>query len=202
MTKAVIFDVDGTLVDSMALHWLSYCEATGKGLDKMRVYALEGKRAAEIIHEITGWKGAKLAKAVKKKEEAYTKLSKDLKPRPEAITLIGRLRGKGLKIGMATGTARANVKRIFGKSTSLFDAIVAAEDYKKAKPSSEPYLRAAKELGLKPGECVVVENAVLGVESAKAAGMRCVAVTYTMPKEMLKKADAVAKKIEEVSKWI
>ncbi|MGE5437612.1 MAG: HAD family hydrolase, partial [Syntrophothermus sp.] len=80
-----------------------------------------------------------------------------------------------------------------------FDVIVSGEDVHKAKPNPDPYLTAQKELGMAINECVVIENAPLGIESAKAAGMICIAIESTLGKEYLQKADFLINTISEVS---
>jgi len=200
--KAVIFDVDGVLIDSGSLHWLAYCEAIGRGIDKMDILLREGMTAGEIIGEIAGLKGNELKKAVKRKHEAFSKLRGGARPSPKALDVVMKLKENGLKVAMATGTIRENVNAWFGKDEKLFDVIVAAEDTSKAKPNPEPYLMAAKKLGVPAEECVVVENAPLGIKAAKAAGMRCIAITSTLPAEYLKEADVIINSIRDVLEWI
>ena len=202
MVKAVIFDNDGVLVDSLNLHWMSYCEAIGKGFDKMDILSREGMSAREIIHELTGLEGQELDLTVKRKRKAFDGLRNEIEVRPSAIELIKELRKRDVKVGMATGTMRGNIDILFGDHISLFDVVITADDSKKHKPDPEPYLMAAGKLGVCPLDCIVVENAPLGVKAAKAAGMRCIAITSTLPESYLTEADVVVDDIKEVLKWI
>ena len=202
VTSAVIFDNDGVLVDSLDLHWLAYCEAIGKGVDKMEILLREGMTAGGIIHEITGAEGSRLDRMVRGKMDAFARIRGELKPLPKAVEVVSKVRESDMKVAMETGTSRHNIDAWFGKREGLFDAIVAAEGSPKAKPDPEPYLLAAEKLGVEPENCVVVENAPLGVEAAKAAGMRCIAITSTLPASYLKEADVVIDDIGDVLKWI
>ena len=202
VAKAVIFDVDGVLINSTDLHWIAYCEAIGKGVDKMGILLREGMTAERIIEEIAGLEGDELKKAVKRKLASFARLRGGIRPDRRAIGVVKELKNRGIKAAMATGTIRENVDAWFGEDEELFDAVVAAEDTPRAKPSPEPYLLAAKKLGVPAEGCVVVENAPLGVKGAKAAGMKCIAITSTLPAEYLKEADVVIDDIEDVLKWI
>jgi beta-phosphoglucomutase len=82
---------------------------------------------------------------------------------------------------------------------NLFDYAVTGDHVKRGKPHPDPYLKAAKGLGLRPRECIVVENAPLGIESAKRAGMFCVALTTSLPREYLKRADVVVDSLEDIT---
>ncbi len=201
-TKAVIFDNDGVLIDSLGVHWLAYCEALGKGIDKMDILLREGMTVEGIIKEVAGLSGDELKKAARRKRDAFSKLRKQVKPSQNALAVIKELKGRGIKVAMATGTIMENVDAWFGEGKKMFDAIVAAEDSPKAKPSPEPYLLAARKLGVPPAECTVVENSPLGVRAAKAAGMRCIAITSTLPANYLKEADVVIGRMGDVVEWI
>ncbi|MGO9245133.1 MAG: HAD family hydrolase, partial [Verrucomicrobiia bacterium] len=85
-----------------------------------------------------------------------------------------------------------------GERQAHFDFIITGDEVPRAKPFPDPYLTAARQLGLRPEECVVVENAPLGIEAARNAGMRCVAVETTLGKEYLTSADHVLQNIAEL----
>jgi beta-phosphoglucomutase-like phosphatase (HAD superfamily) len=92
---------------------------------------------------------------------------------------------------------RANLQKI-GVPEGSWNVILTREDVKRNKPSPDIFLSAARKLGVDPAACVVVEDAVNGVQAAKAAGMRCVAVAHTFPAERLQEADVVRGRIAEV----
>ncbi|MFA4984764.1 MAG: HAD family phosphatase, partial [Candidatus Omnitrophota bacterium] len=80
----------------------------------------------------------------------------------------------------------------------LFDAIVSGDSVKKGKPHPEPYLEASRILGLRPQDCLVVENAPFGIESAKKAGMFCIAITTGLPREYLRQADITVERLDDI----
>ena len=122
---------------------------------------------------------------------------------PTVIMLAKMLKEKGYKLGLVTGTNSSRVRKILTAGLlELFDSIVTGDDVKKGKPHPEPYLNAAKMLGVAPGKCVVIENAPYGIESAKRADMFCVAITTSLPIEYLKRADKIIDKLEQLSSII
>ena len=121
---------------------------------------------------------------------------------PGAQDLVRACRQAGLRVAVASSADRikiiANLEKI-GLPVEEWDAIVTGEDVEAKKPAPDIFLKAAAGLGLGPAECVVVEDAVNGVQAAKAAGMRCVAVAQTFPAELLQAADLLRARIVEVS---
>jgi HAD superfamily hydrolase (TIGR01509 family) len=117
-----------------------------------------------------------------------------LKPFPGVIELLHRCREAGLLIAVASSAdmvkVRANLATIRVPVES-WDAVVTGEDVTNKKPAPDIFLSAAAKLGVKPEECVVVEDAVNGVQAAKSAGMRCVAVATSFPAARLQEADLV-----------
>jgi beta-phosphoglucomutase len=109
------------------------------------------------------------------------------------------LKKKGLMLGIVTGTPMPQLKKILPrKMQGYFDTIVTGDLVKRGKPHPEPFLKAAKSLSLKPSQCLVIENALLGIKSAKAAGMYCLAITTSLPKDYLMEADAVINSLKDV----
>src|SRR6266513_1366408 len=121
---------------------------------------------------------------------------------PGAVELVRACRNAGLKVAVASSADRiktdANLKKI-GLPPEMWDAIVTAEDVAHKKPAPDIHLASARKLGLSPERCVAIEDAVSGVQAAKAAGMRCVAVAQTFPPEQLQAADLIRKRISEVT---
>jgi len=121
---------------------------------------------------------------------------------PGAQDLVRACRQASLRVAVASSADRikiiANLEKI-GLPVEEWDAIVTGEDVEAKKPAPDIFLKAAAGLGLRPAECVVVEDAVNGVQAAKAAGMRCVAVAQTFPVELLQAADLLRARIAEVS---
>jgi len=207
MLKAVIFDWDGTLAENMRFHYLAFKEVLKKhenlSIMQRDIYLIEGRGARDIIKilvpKITR---TKLAKLVEEKEKIYRELSKDIKILPEGRELILKLRRQKLKTGLVTGSTRRSFLSVVKNDKSLFDCIITSDETRRRKPSPAPYRKCLKILGVKPEEAVVVENAPLGIESAKKAGVKCIAIEATLPKKYLRSADFVVKNLKEAGKVI
>jgi beta-phosphoglucomutase len=121
---------------------------------------------------------------------------------PGAYELVTTARRTGLGVAVASSADRikieANLRKI-DLPFEMWNAVVTGEDVKNKKPAPDIFLIAASKLELKPAQCVVVEDAVNGVQAAKAAGMRCIAVAQTFPAEKLRAADLVRPRIADVS---
>jgi HAD superfamily hydrolase (TIGR01509 family) len=120
---------------------------------------------------------------------------------PGAHEFISRCRKKGFKLALATSADQVkmeiNLKGI-GLTSDSFDSIITGNDVVNKKPSPEIYLKAAKSIGLKPEQCLVVEDAVSGIKSGKSAGCRCLAVTTSFNSSDLKEADWICESLLEV----
>jgi HAD superfamily hydrolase (TIGR01509 family) len=198
MFKAVIFDMDGVLVDSMPYHadaWISVFKDVGINIRQEDIYDIEGSNHAGIINLVFKKAGrtpepGDFFMLAQKKQEIFSKINK-VKVFDGIYECINSLKNKCL-LGVASGSDRAVVIELIGRFFSqTFSAIVSGNDVKEGKPSPEPYLKAVEMLKVKKDECLVIENAPLGVESAKRAGLYCIAIpTYVKP-ELLKDADVV-----------
>ena len=124
-----------------------------------------------------------------------------LKALPGVFDFLAEARRRHLKVALASSAAAIKVEhnlREVGLTFSSFDAVVDAQDVKHKKPHPDIFLKAAHRLGLPPAACLVVEDAVAGVEAARAAGCRCLALTTTFPAERLTAADWVAPNLAHV----
>jgi beta-phosphoglucomutase len=118
---------------------------------------------------------------------------------PGAFEVIDELRRRRYKVALVTACAQKNMQHSLDSSRQAhFDFIITGDELPRAKPFPDPYLTAARHLGIKPEECVVVENAPLGIEAAKNAGMYCVAIETTLGKEYLRSADCIVQSIREL----
>jgi beta-phosphoglucomutase len=206
--KAVIFDMDGVLTDSeplinqaavamfgekgVTVQPEDFLPFVGTGEDRY-IGGVAEKHHCPID----------LAAAKKRTYEIYLELVPEhLRAFPGAKDLVRACLGAGLQVALASSADRikieANLHKI-GLPPAEWGAIVCAEDVKKKKPAPDIFLAAARKLGLAPKECVVIEDAVNGIEAAKAAGMRCVAVAQTFPPQKLHAADLVRVGLSEVT---
>lgn len=203
MIKAVLFDFDGTLVDNMMIHYESLSRAV-EGMVKiepMDLFVLEGGKIFDIAADLL--KDQELDEHgirmfIEKKKKLYMKIAKDLRMRPEARRLIKKLRTLNYKIGLVTGSVKEYMDLHFSaEDYALFDYLITDKETVKYKPDPEPYLKCAGGIGVKPEECVAIDNAPLGVESAKSAGMICIGLLSTVSEEHLKRADFVIKDLDD-----
>lgn len=182
MFKAVIFDFDGTLVDSEEMHCLSLSYSIKKlkkiYIEPKKIGLLAGmtykEKVKKLIQEITDDEAEKIA------NQAYdsylSKYSKKLKLREKADEFIKKVYNSGLKIGLYSPNKKDYLKQVLAGFDLLkyFNVIIGREDIKKPKPDPEGYLLAAKILKVKPEECLVFEDTPTGFASAKAAGMKVI----------------------------
>jgi beta-phosphoglucomutase len=212
--RAVLFDMDGVISDTMPLHyesWRRAFEIIGLIIDKMDVYLLEGMPSRNMAEKIARAKGRELTqeqldRLVEDKSIYFMKLAMEkAKAYDGVIGTLHMLRNNGLKTALVTGSRRDAVNEVLNKIslTDAFDAIVCAEDIKHGKPSPEPYEAAIKKLGVDRLNCIVVENAPLGIESAKAAKVDYViAVATTLAESYLSGADDIMSSISDLEQCL
>ena len=205
--EAVLWDLDGVIADTGSYH----CRAWQEVFGKRRVNFTEedfrrhfGQRNDTIIRETMGdnISPEQLDIIAGEKEETYRRLVADnIKSLPGAIELVKSLDEHGIKSAIASSAPLENIQIIIRglDIEDCFQAIVWGSEVAEGKPSPQVFLLAAKKLGTKPGNCVVIEDAVSGVAAAKRAGMKCVAVTNSHPRSSLKEADLIVDTLEAVS---
>ncbi len=205
--RAIIFDMDGVIIDSMPYHFLAWYEALrayGVRVSCFDVYTKEGENWEKTLKDLLVRAGIRPKKSLLK--EIFLKRQKIFKSYFKRFIFKGAddflvcLKDKGYILGLVTGSPLQEVHKILPlKILSLFDSVVAGNQVKRGKPHPEPYIKCAKSLGLRPAQCVVIENAPFGIESAQKAGMFCIALTTSLPREYLKKADIIADDLTDIS---
>jgi beta-phosphoglucomutase len=160
----------------------------------MDYYKLEGMGRFDIARTLSDQYQAGIGyeeEIVKMKEDNYKK-NNQFSIYPHIPELLQLLSNKGIRTGLVTGASRSRIdSTIPTVIRSFFDYVVTSDDVANGKPSPEPYLKAIRELQVESSECIVVENAILGIESAKAASSICYAITTTLDASYLSKADLI-----------
>lgn len=203
--KAILFDFDGVVVKSMESHYAGWQKALKEyeiDMSPEELYVLEGQGVEEVASQLVrkfNIPTEERNNIIQRKKYYYEQIKND-ELYPYLLDVISWAREKGLKIGLVTGGDRERVNTALESDgiANFFDAIVTSEDVMYTKPSPEPYLRAGQILGVEPNQCIVIENAPLGIMSAKSAEMKCMAITTTLPASFLKKADVVVDNFTEV----
>ena len=205
MVKAVLFDYDGVLVNSMPFHvkaWQSVFTDFEIAIKPEEVLLREGARSIELAREILADRSLEISELelkefVDKKQQIYRKIT-EAKIENGTEAFLKNLRKQGKLIGLVTGTVRLNIEHSHSSEfIALFDTIVTADDIKNGKPNPECYLNAARELTISPNNCLAVENAPLGIQAAKNAGMQVAALMTTLDKAILPDADFYANDLGE-----
>jgi beta-phosphoglucomutase len=198
--RAVIWDLDGTLVDTAQLHlqaWLLLSAEVGLPFTHQDFTDTFGWRNAEIVPKVFGptFGPEKIARIGARKEELYrAEARRGVALLPGAATLLRDLHAAGFRQAIGSSAPRANIELLLDVSgiRDLLSTYAGAEDTTRGKPDPEVFLTAAGKLGVPPARCVVIEDAPVGVQAAKAGAMKAVGVTFAghHPAESLRRAGA------------
>ena len=179
---AYIFDCDGTLADTMPLHYKAWCATLAEfGCDfpEPLFYELGGVPARGIIELLNARHGCAIPveDTARRKEQRFLEMIREIVPIEPVVAWVDKLHGSA-PMAVASGGLRHIVMKTLGALALVekFDAIVTSEDYARGKPAPDPFLEAARRLGVAPEKCLVFEDTPTGVEAAKAAGMKWVLV--------------------------
>ncbi len=208
MIKAVIFDMDGTTINTQSYDfsaWGQIFRDHGKTLTQEEFKSFLGNKAAEIIRQRVNPTLTKEAiqKEIEKKDAYFATALKE-----EKLTMLSgleafltELKKHNYKTALATGADISKIRVIenYIPVSTYFSVIVHAGDIQKGKPDPEVFLLAAKKLGVLPQECLVVEDSPNGIEAAHNARMRCIAITTTHEKDELQNADKIIDSFDELT---
>jgi beta-phosphoglucomutase family hydrolase len=205
--EAVIWDMDGVIADTAEYHYLAWKDAFAKkGVNYTREEFMRhfGQRNDTIIKDALG-SAATLENLntinAEKQADYRRRVAGHIQALPGAIELIRSLQEHGIKQAIASSAPPENIAIILRGLgiEDCFQAIAFGTEVPEGKPSPQIYLLAARKLGIKPANCVVFEDAIAGVEGAKRAGMKSVAVTNSHPESKLERADLIVTTLEGIS---
>ena len=205
--RAVLFDLDGVLIDTMPLHAAAWHEALGIAgvrVPNRTIYEFEGEPGHSTVHRLLALGGFSGGEAELRKVGREVLLHKEAVFRSKAAgvrvngswrSLLAGLRRRGVRLGLVTGTSRIEVARVVPTQVlRLFHVVVTGDQVRCGKPHPEPYKTACKRLNLTAGCCIVIENAPYGIRSARAAGAgRIIALASSLPAPYLVGAHEVWK---------
>lgn len=193
---AVLFDLDGVVVDTTELHyrvWDEFARSRGYSPTEAELLSTNGRPASEMMR---AWLGQDLSDqevaALTAERETWFNRLLSVEPVsavPGAIEFIAALKRASIPIAVATSAVPANAKTALLRVglADAFSGIITAADVTRGKPDPEVYLKAAASLGIAPTRCVVIEDSISGIRAARAAGAKCVALSTTFPRQALER---------------
>ncbi len=206
---AVIFDMDGVLVDSYAAHWQSWhfmADELGKGLTEEQFVSTFGRTSREIIAEHWGADSltpTEIAEFDRRKEALYREIvARDFPAMDGAVELIKELHRAGFRLAIGSSGPPENVALAVERlaAEEYFDVLITGKDVTRGKPDPQVFLVAAQRLGVAPTNCAVIEDAPVGIAAANAAGMTSIALLSTgHTAESVSAARFVAHSLRELS---
>jgi HAD superfamily hydrolase (TIGR01509 family) len=201
--RGVLWDLDGVVVDTGEFHYQSWSLVLPEydlPVTRETFQATFGMNNAGVLAMLYGptLEPELVAEIGDRKEEAFREaLRGHVQALPGVLDWLRRLKADGVPQALATSAPPANIHVMLDELDlwPYFDAVLSGSDLP-GKPDPTLFLKAAGEIGVPPERCVVVEDAVAGVEAAKRAGMRCIAVTTTNPADILTEADVIVERLD------
>jgi HAD superfamily hydrolase (TIGR01509 family) len=208
--EALIFDMDGVLLDSMHLHAMAWKNAfmeAGISIDERDIFALEGENDSGIVKRVLGMNvnesidmEAILTTLPERKHQLFGRDNVTLFNGVD--DMLRQIKGK-FRLAVVSGSDRKIVEMMMAKYfPGIFDVIVSGDDTENGKPAPDPYNKAVEMLKVSKENCIVVENAILGVESAKNAGIFTIGIPTYLTRKELEHADIVLHDHEELFRLI
>ena len=203
----VIFDMDGVLVDTGPAHfdsWAKIAEEIGVKFTKKFFKKIFGQQSTTILRKLVGPTVDKnlVEKWANQKEGYYREIAKiELEPLPGVFQILSDLNSKGFKLAIGSSGPPENVELTLTSLniTDYFNTIITASEVQNGKPYPDVFLIAAKNLKINPKNCLVIEDAPVGIEAAKRAGMVSIALTTTHGKKELNDANLIVHDLSDIT---
>lgn len=200
--KAVLFDFDGVIADTMEdlfSAWKNAFSDFGIEIKKEDYFVLEGLKQVNVAKTLGKNLNPDFYEEISKLKTRYYLENFKLIFYDHIYEIVDNLKKANKKLAIVSASPREKLEKTVPKDfLEKFDAVVCSEDYLNGKPNPEPYLTAMNKLNLNPEECIVIENAPLGIRSAKAAGIYCIALMTTLDEGYLKDADLIINNHKEL----
>ena len=203
---AIIFDMDGTLVattEADFLAWQRVFKDSGRELNFEDYFPLLGKTSTDLVHHTLKLKGAEAETALQNKMKYFERIvaEKGITLMPYTRQLLQALVNLKLPVALATSSRKKKMRLVLEEVELMkyFNVLVSGEEVKRGKPEPEIFLLTARKLAVEPSKCLVVEDSLSGILAAKAAGMKCIAVTNTHDAADLSPADLVIHDFSELT---
>jgi beta-phosphoglucomutase len=201
--EGILFDFDGVLADTMEDNfraWKRSFKSFGVKISKEEYFILEGRKLIDVAEILGSRHGVNLenyGRIVELKNRFYLE-NNSFRFYPGVAELVDQLYSK-IKMCIVSASPRGKLEKTVPKEfIKKFNYVVSGDDSERGKPFPDPYLKGCEKLGISPGNCVVIENAPLGIESAKKAGIYCIAISSTLPRKLLSGADEIIEKFEDL----
>ena len=207
--KAILFDMDGVLVDSMNYHLRSWKELLGSfdvNVSDEFIFEHEGAMSPEIIRELFKENGYPIDEEqikdiyLTQNSVFLTRYLPQVNLYPDSLPLLAQLKNKEILLGLVTSSRRNLIDQIWKQEElAYFSTTISADDIDRFKPYPDPYLKAVQEIEQEPMNCLVIENAPAGIQSACSAGISCYAISSTLSEEKLSGAQQVFPNLKSLS---
>jgi beta-phosphoglucomutase len=202
--RTVLFDYDGVTADTPRLNfaaWHHVFKEAGKEILPEEYYLLEGHSAGKIAEILCARHGLNpnSSETLRKEKETYMRKLGEPYIYPDIWKLLAWLDDQGVAMGLVTGASRNRINETLPhRLRAFYGAIITSDEVTHTKPHPEPYIKGMTILGGTPLNTLVIENAPLGIASAKSAGIVCFAITTTLPRILLKDADIIVNSHNEI----
>ncbi len=208
--QAILFDMDGVIVDSMKIHadsWKTVLSEYRLTLENIDIFRREGMSGRASVEDIFRERGVPVPDEIEfdrlmlRKHELFESHMPVVYPLIK--TMIEYVKSRDVAIGLVTGSLKRSVVHVLPDGIlTAFDSIISADDVVNGKPDPEPYLKCLESLNRGRDEALVIENAPMGIRSAKGAGLYCVALETTLPAGYLAGADMVLSDHMELYRYL